>query len=137
MKIDNSRIFTADIYEVRHSTVTEKQREVLNYVDDVFGSYSYDDRKTNKGVVVVYFPKQGYVPVWCLKNIIDYVSAKLGGVSAKFLREDPGFMPIDGTRFLKNIQPLFSFPGKTSLSELVEIQKTQSDNDDTCRGLEM
>ena len=136
MKIDNSRIFTADIYEVSNSTVTRSLKESLNH-GDVFGSYEFDDRQTNKGVVVIYFGKEhGYVPVWYLKNILDYASVKLNPepTNKKFLKEEPGFMPENGQRFIKNIQPLFSFPGKTSLSELIGIQKLQNDKDDTYSG---
>ena len=43
-------------------------------------------------------------------------------------------MPLNGQRFIKNIQPLFSFPGKTSLSELIGIQRLQNDKDDTYSG---
>lgn len=60
MKIDNSKIFTADIYEVTKLTVTKNF-----HGDFAFGSYGFDDRQTKKGVVVIYFgKKQGYVPVW-------------------------------------------------------------------------
>ena len=136
MKIDNSRIFTADIYEVANSTVTRELKESLNH-GDVFGSYDYGDRQTNKGVVVIYFEKlQGYVPVWYLKNLLDYANIKLNAETThkKVLKEQPGFMPENGQRFIKNVQPLFSFPGKTSLSELIGIQKLQNDRDNTYSG---
>lgn len=136
MKIDNSRIFTADIYEVANSTVTRELKESLNH-GDVFGSYDYGDRQTNKGVVVIYFEKlQGYVPVWYLKNLLDYANFKLNPETThkKVLKEQPGFMPENGQRFIKNVQPLFSFPGKTSLSELIGIQKLQNDRDNTHSG---
>jgi len=136
MKIDNSRIFTADIYEVANSTVSSGLKESLNH-GDVFGSYDYGDRQTNKGVVVIYFEKlQGYVPVWYLKNLLDYANFKLNPetMHKKVLKEQPGFMPENGQRFIKNVQPLFSFPGKTSLSELIGIQKLQNDRDNTYSG---
>ena len=132
MKIDNSKIFTADIYEVTKLTVTKNF-----HGDFAFGSYGFDDRQTKKGVVVIYFgKKQGYVPVWYLKNILDYANVKFNSEpgSKKFLKEDPGYMPERGQRYIKNIQPLFSFPGKTSLSELMGIQKLQNDKDDTYSG---
>lgn len=136
MKIDNRRIFTADIYEVTNSTITRELKESLNQ-GDVMGSYNFNDRKTNKGVVVIYFEKEkGYVPVWYLKNMIDYAKVKLNPnpINKYILKEEPGFMPENGKRFIKNIQPLFSVPGKTSLSELIGIQKLQNDRDDTYSG---
>ena len=133
MKIDNSRIFTADIYRVTNSTVTRELKESLNQ-GDVFGSYDFSDRQINKGVVVIYFGKEhGYVPVWYLKNILEYASVKLNPEPI-ILKEDPGFMPENGQLFIKNIQPLLSFPGKTSLAELIGIQKLQNDRDNTYSG---
>ena len=136
MKIYNSRIFTADVYMVVNSTVTKELKDATRQ-GDVFGSYSFEDRQVNKGVVMVYFGKKlGYVPVWDLKNIFDYIAVKINGeFSAKnFLKEDPGFMPLNGQKFIKNAKQLFTFPGKTSLTELMGIQKLQNDKDDTYSG---
>ena len=135
MKINNARIFTADIYMVTNSTVTDELKQSLNH-GTVFGSYSYDDLSYIKGAVVVYFKeKNAYVPVGHLRNMISYLNVKLDSTSNdKFLRTNPGAFPTNGTLFLKNIQPLFSIEGKTSVSELVGIQKLQSDRDNTYHG---
>ena len=52
MKIDNSRIFTADVYRVAYSAKNERIKESLKH-GDVFGSYGYDSWKTNTGMVVI------------------------------------------------------------------------------------
>ena len=135
MKIDNSRIFTADIYEVISSPKNKRLREVIEQVDEVFGSYTYEDRKDREGVVVIYFKDKGFVPIWYVKNMLQYLAIKSDNdANKKFLTEDPGFLPVGGERFIKNIQPLFSFPGKTSLEELIGIQKLQNDRDNTYSG---
>lgn len=136
MKIDNSRIFTADIYEVIPSSKNRKLREIMEQVDEVFGSYSYDDRKTNTGMVVIYFKNKGYVPIGYVENMLQYLSIKLNSnvVDERVLQVDPGFLPTGREKFIKNIQPLFSYPGKTSLKELIGIQKLQNDRNNTYSG---
>lgn len=127
MKIDNKRIFTADVYKVTNSVVHGEE----------IGGYDFNDRITNKGVVVIYFEKERcYVPVWYLKNIIEYAKVKfnLNPLNKYILKENPGAMPENGQLYIKNIQPLFSIPGKTTLSELIGIQKLQNDRDDTYSG---
>lgn len=138
MKIDNSRIFTADIYEVINPQTTEYgdydsiiggSGTSTSDCDVVIGG-RHSDRILHKNTVVVYFKELGYVPVWHLRNIIDYANVKLISNSSKnFLKEEIDTLPENGSRFIKNIHPLFSYPGKTSLSELIGIQKYNHDRD--------
>ena len=137
MKIKNSRIFIADIHQVVNSTVTEELIQSLNRCDG-FGSYNCDDEKVKEGLVVIYFEDRNeYMPVGYLKNLLQYTAAKLSleAMEGQFLREEPSFLPLNGEKFLKNIQPLFSYPGKTSLTELIGIQKFIEDrNTESLKG---
>ena len=47
------------------------------------------------------------------------------------------FMPIDGELFIKGIKPLFSYSGKTSLSELIDIQNSQNNINYISGGMEL
>ena len=55
MKIDNSRIFTADVYVVTGNTLSKDIKEAMNQ-GDVFGSYDYGEYKTNSAMGVIEFP---------------------------------------------------------------------------------
>ena len=76
------------------------------------------------------------MPIGHVENMLQYLSIKLNPkvVDEIVLNEDPGFLPTGGEKFIKNIQPLFSYPGKTSLKELIAIQKLQNDRDNTYSG---
>ena len=118
MKVDNSRVFTADIYEVKNS------HSVQSYIfgDVEFGSYDYDEQLVENGVIVVYFEDRNcYVPVTELKKISDWVSIKFG--SERILHDDPGFKPSNGKKFLKNINRLNIIPGRTRIDDLIKLQE--------------
>ena len=135
MKIDHKRIFTADLYEVTNSTAPNASD--LEIGGDVFGGYTYEEHKLNKGIVVVYFnDKVGYVPVWHLRNALQYISAKINtdGNDGRFLKTEPKFLAQNGELFIKNIKPLFKYPGQATLQQLIGIQKIQNDRDDTYSG---
>lgn len=129
MKIDNSRIFVADIYEskgyhIKSRNITEDSSRLITS-----GTFSYDEMKIFQNAVFVYFEENHkYVPVTCLKNMMQYLIVKLApedssanyGYSANNL-----FMPTKGTQYLKNLRPLFNHQGKTSLAKLNKIDEKQ------------
>ena len=129
MKIDNKRLFIADIYSVQDYNLIKH----LETSDTVFGSVEYNEQLENKNVVVVKF-KRKYVPIWHVQNALDYVKvlSKQGNFTRNlFLADSLRDCHHDGDIFLKNVKPLFSVPGRTSLKELVGIQKYTAENDDT------
>lgn len=129
MKIDNKRLFTADIYSVQNYSLIKH----LETSDTVFGSVNFNEQQENKNVVVIKFKKK-YVPIWHVQNVLDYVRvlSKQGEITRNlFLIESPRNCHHDGDLFLKNVKPLFSVPGRTSLKELIGIQKYTAENDDT------
>ena len=124
MKIDNSRIFTADIYQVLNS-----RSEVMMLGDVSFGSYGYDDMLVDKNVVVIHFEKMNcYVPIWNLKTVADYASVRFNSSyqDERTLREDPGFMPSNGKHFVKNIKRLINVPGRTSIDDIIKMQASMT-----------
>ncbi|MFQ6724331.1 MAG: hypothetical protein ACLRFE_03240 [Clostridia bacterium] len=133
MKINNSRIFTADVYR----TTNLKTNIHLDCGGVQFGSTSYDEKLLQKQVVVVKFGSM-YVPVEHISSIIKYMDinshvTKNNGIQYP----DDRFLPtstIYNGKFVKNIQPLFSYQGKTPLKELLGIQKLNAGRDDTYSG---
>ena len=122
MKIDNSRIFRADIYQVTNSWA----QETVIFGDDAFGSYDYDEMLVDKDAIVVYFKNRNcYVSVSELKSISDYASIRFGSGynDERTLFDDPGFMPRNGKRFVKNMKQLFNgMPGRTNVEDLIKMQ---------------
>ena len=129
MKIDNKRLFTADIYSVQDYNLIKH----LETSDTVVGGIDFTEKLENKNVVMIKFKKK-YVPIWYVQNVIDYVNvlSKEGILTRNlFLIESTRNCHHDGDLFLKNVKPLFSVPGRTSLKELIGIQKYTAENDDT------
>ena len=126
MKIDNSRIFTADIYQVTNSRAEETTFMFGDVADVSFGSYDYDEELIDKDAIVVYFKNRNcYVPVSELKRVSDYVSIRFGSGynDERTLFDDPGFMPRNGKRFVKNMRQLFNgMPGRTNVEDLIKMQ---------------
>ena len=136
MRIDNSRIFTADVYEITDF----KKNTQFETTDVSFGGFDYDSKQTNKQMVFIKF-KHMYVPVAYIQNAFQYLDiashvTKTGIAypDYRFLYTSPSFGDRVGSKFVKNVKPLFSYPGKISLKELVGIQKLQNDRDDTYSG---
>ena len=135
MKLDNKRLFTADIYEI----TDYKLEKYLEMSDCVAGGVAFKDKLKQKNVVVVRF-KDRYVPIGHMTNLYEYVRVLVN--EDDYSRRDvylSDHVPVSnnnhiGDLFLKNIKPLFSVPGRTSLKELVGIQKYTAENDDTFQG---
>jgi len=120
MKINNSRIFTADIYELVNTSL----------IDYVATGNRTEEKLCGKGVVMIYFEKeQVYIPACNIKNVLDYMNIKmdLAASSGKKSRDEYTYLPPkQGDQIIKNIQPLFTHAGKTPLSQLSKIQKFHS-----------
>ena len=129
MKIDNSRIFTGDMYMIQNSTFPYD----LTNEGDVFGSYTYNVLNCHEPLVLIYFKNYGYLPVVCAENFLRYVRLKLDPVELRqyVLKEERFIIHKNGNKFVKNLQPLFNLPGKTSLKELMGIQKEISEKNTT------
>lgn len=130
MKIDNKRLFTADIYEITGYKAVKR----LEMDDVAFGDIDFKEKLKNKNVVVVRF-KGRYVPIWHLRNIYEYVGVLVNedDPNAKnvYLSDYVSACSHVGELFVKDVKPLFSVPGRTSLKELIGIQKYTAENDDT------
>lgn len=118
MKIDNSKVYTADLYSVKN--YRQETLEAKNVVMIKFGNY--------------------YVPIWEVKNALAYMKIafqhkeKVYDVS-KFLTKQLSYPNKEG-KIIKNPKHLFEHSGTTSLTELIGIQKEHSDKDDAYRGFE-
>ena len=132
MKINNSRIFTADIYRA----INRKTNIDIDLGGVQLGATSYDEKLLQKQVVVIKFGHM-YVPVEYVTNIIKYMDVNShitrNGIQCPDGRFLSTFDPF-GAKFVKNVQPLFSYQGKTSLKELLGIQKLNSDKNNTQSG---
>lgn len=130
MKINNSRIFKADVYK----TINHKTNIDFDLGGVQFGSTSYDEKLLQKQVVVIKFGHM-YVPVEHITNIIKYMDINSHVTKNGIQYPDDRFLstyePFGG-KFVKNVQPLFSYQGKTPLKELLSIQKLNADQNNKC-----
>ena len=78
-----------------------------------------------------------YVPVEYIPNVIKYMDVNShvtkNGIQYPDARFLSTFEPFGG-KFVKNVQPLFSYQGKTPLKELLGIQKLNADQYNRCSG---
>ena len=141
MKIDNSRVFLADIYWVENNkeiaTVKYKWYEDAVDMDIMFKNGTINETIIKSGVIVVYFQELGaYVPVSSIKNLLGYARIKLGADSLIYSLEDlltkQQFYNVtqNGNVVVKNVRPYFGKSGKTYLSKLVDLQKLQDYQDE-------
>lgn len=118
MKIDNSKVYTADLYSVKN--YREETLEAKNVVMIKFGNY--------------------YVPIWEVKNALAYM--KIASQHKEKVYDESKFLmqqlpyPDKNGKIIKNPKHLFTHAGTTSLAELVGIQKYHADKDDSCSGFE-
>ena len=133
MKIDNKRLFIADIFEAEGYTINVMFSDGMG---TKFGGYDYKPKQITKSTVMV---KIGccYVPAYYIKGIFSYLDVRShecrDGATCypdeRFYSTSIHQTKNDGFCFLKNITPLKASKGKTSLKELHQIQKVNYEND--------
>ncbi|MBQ3494701.1 MAG: hypothetical protein IJA69_04730 [Clostridia bacterium] len=121
MKIDNSRIFVCDIYDVQKVT----QNVICEIGDTSFGSYDVESTCFNHNRIVVEMEKGYYVPIGYIKNAMQYYAVKMKGYDKSF------WLSTDKTslsrRYVSNLKPYSMVEGKTELKQLFEFQQRLED----------
>ena len=122
MKIQKSRVYTADIYEVGYQTWNETNDKLIDV----------EPQKLSANVVCIKF-KNLYVPIYHCKNALQYLdlSMSVSLLDERFLYDDDITCNTYKRNYLQNVKPLYKEEGKVSLKELVEVQKQNVEEDDT------
>ena len=122
MKIDKSRVYTADIYVV------------TKLIPSMQDTPNCEDERTNKKVIMIKFGKS-LVPIWYVQSPLQFLDVSSRVNKNGLYKEDNRFLRttpngIVGERFVKDVKPLFANPeGKIALEELVKQQKIHAKHD--------